>query len=93
MTMKFREFQHQISVEVHRISALEDLVTYLQRTQIPSPIEDGVVPDEVKQSLISELRSKIQVSELRVGELEDVDVELPDTGNVVVLGGPRGPRT
>jgi hypothetical protein len=93
MTMKFREVQHQISVEVHRISALEDLVTYLQRTQIPSPIEDGVVPDEVKQSLISELRSKIQVSELRVGELEDVDVELPDTGNVVVLGGPRGPRT
>lgn len=88
--MKLRDVQAAINREVHRVSVFEDLLAHLQVNQVVSPIEDGVVPSDVVDEVVLELRARIEVAERRILELEEIDVRLPDPPrNVVQLPGPR----
>jgi len=86
-----REAQYAIETQIHRLAVIEDLLAHLDGKPIPSPVGDGMVPDEHTRYVRSLLEKEQRACEAEVRDLEELNVGEPKQGKLVVLDGHRRP--
>ena len=85
--MKARDLQAKIDELAGRAAVYEEILTFLERAQVISPVRGGTfVPPAVVSSVREEIAARLEAVAQDIFALEESDVRVEAHANVVRLG-------